>query len=129
MNLPPFCDGFITAALNRLDAHLWYLSEEKTFLVFFFKQLTVNEKDQCRKKMLRYKPKSSLIALQKLGKMVTPEVKKFTTIKKPIWTKFVSDFRKNGNSTNFAGRVEALQWENDSNYNFLKKTLSKITIN
>ena len=34
-NLPPFFDGFITAALNRLDAHLWYLSEEMAFLGFF----------------------------------------------------------------------------------------------
>ena len=35
-NLPPFFDGFITAALNRLDAHLWYLSKEMAFLAFFF---------------------------------------------------------------------------------------------
>ena len=53
-NLPSFCDGCITAALNRLDAHLWYLSEEMAFLAFFSKQLTVNEKDQCRKEMLQY---------------------------------------------------------------------------
>ena len=39
---------------------------------FFSNQLTVNEKDQCRKEMLRYKSKSSL-ALQKVGKMVRPE--------------------------------------------------------
>ena len=26
-----FFDGFITAALNRLDAHQWYLSEEMAF--------------------------------------------------------------------------------------------------
>ena len=34
-NLSPFCDGFITAALICLDAHLWYLSEEMAFLSFF----------------------------------------------------------------------------------------------
>ena len=33
--LPPFFDGFITAARNRLDAHLWYQSEEMAFLAFF----------------------------------------------------------------------------------------------
>ena len=76
-NLSSFCDGFITAAINRLDAYLWYLSEEMAFLAFFSKQLTVNKKDQCRKEMLRYKPKSNL-ALQKLGKVVTPELKKCT---------------------------------------------------
>ena len=101
-NLPPFCDGFITAAPYRLDAHVWYLSEEMALLTFFSKQLTANEKDQCRKEMLRYKPKSSL-ALQKLGKVVTPELKKCTKIKKPIWTKFDSDSCKNGNSTYFFG--------------------------
>ena len=101
-NLPPFCDGFIAAALNRLDAHLRYLSEEMAFLAFFSKQLTVNEKKHCRKEMLRYKPKWSL-AFQKLGKVVTPEVKKCTRIKEPIDTKFVSDSRKNGNITKFFG--------------------------
>ena len=73
------CDGFITAALNRLDAHLWYLSEEMAFLAFFSKQLTVNKKDQCRKEMLRYKLKPSP-ALHKLGKVVTPELKTCTKI-------------------------------------------------
>ena len=34
-NLLPFCDGFITAVLNLLDAHLWYLSEEMALLAFF----------------------------------------------------------------------------------------------
>ena len=34
-NLLPFFDGFITAALNRLDAYLWYLSEKMAFLAFF----------------------------------------------------------------------------------------------
>ena len=70
-NLPPFFDGLIIVALNRLDAYLWYLSE------FFSKQLTVNKNDQCRKEMLRYKTKFSL-RLQKLGKVMTPEVKKCT---------------------------------------------------
>ena len=47
-----FFDGFITAALNRLDAHLGYFSKKMAFLAFFSKQLTVNKKDQCRKEML-----------------------------------------------------------------------------
>ena len=50
------------------------------FLAFFSKQLTVNKKDQCKKEILRYKPKFSL-ALEKLGKMVIPELKKCTKIK------------------------------------------------
>ena len=75
-NLPPFFDGPIIVALNRLDAYLWYLSEEMAFL-FFSKQLAVNKNDQCRKEMLRYKPKFSL-RLQKLSKVMTPEVKKCT---------------------------------------------------
>ena len=70
-NLPPFFDGSVIVALKRLDAYLWYLSE------FFSKQLTVNKNDQCRKEMLRYKPKFSL-RLQKLSKVMTPEVKKCT---------------------------------------------------
>ena len=35
LNLPPFFDSFITAVLNRIDAHLWYLSEEWHFRLFF----------------------------------------------------------------------------------------------
>ena len=71
------------------------------FLAFSLKQLIVNEKDQCRKEMLRYKPKSSF-ALQNLGKVVTPEHKKCTK-KKPTWTKIVSVSHKNENSTDFFG--------------------------
>ena len=115
-NLPPFFDGFITAVLNRLDAHLWYLSEEMAFLAFFPKQLTINKKDQCRKKMLQYKPKSSL-ALQKLGKMVTPEFKKCTKIKSLFGPKSVLISAKMEKAPTFL-EVQALQWENDSNYNF-----------
>ena len=80
-NLTPFFDGFTTAALNRLEAHLWYLSEK--VWAFFSKQLTVNKKQQYRKEMLRYKPKSSL-ALQNLSKVVTPQLNNCTKIKKPI---------------------------------------------
>ena len=101
-NLPPFCDGFLTAALNRLEAHLWYVSKEMAFLAFFSKQLTVNEKDQCRKEMLRYKPKSSL-ALQKIRQSGDTGAQTMDKNKKPVWTKFVFDSRKNGNSTNFFG--------------------------
>ena len=88
--------------------------------------MTVNKKHQCEKEMLQYKPKSSL-DLPTLDKMVTPELKKCTKIKKSIWTKVASDFRKNGNSTNFFESA-SLQWENDSNYNFSKKALGKMQV-
>ena len=94
--------GFITAAPSCFDAYPWYLSEEMAFFTFFQRSFTVNETDQCRKEMLQYKPKSSL-ALQKLSKVVIPELKKCTKIIKPIWTRFISDSGKNGNSTNFFG--------------------------
>ena len=74
--------------------------------------------------MLRHKPKPSL-ALQKLGKMVTSELKKCTKIKKlfgPNW--FLISAKMETALTVL--EVQALQWESDSNYNFLKKALSKM---
>ena len=53
--------------------------------------------------------------------------KMYKNKKKPIRTKFVSDFRKNGNSTNLL-EVQELRLENDSNNNFLKKALSKMQV-
>ena len=54
----------------------------------------------------------------KIGQNGDTRDQKMYNNKKHIWTKVVSDSRKNGNSTNFFG-VQALRWENDSNYNFL----------
>ena len=48
-NFPPFFDGFITAALNRLDAHLWYLSEEMAFLAFFLNAVVCQQKRSMQK--------------------------------------------------------------------------------
>ena len=45
-NLSPFCDGFITVALNRRDAHLWYLCEE---MAFFFKAVDCQRKISMQK--------------------------------------------------------------------------------
>ena len=52
--------------------------------------------------MLRYKPKSSL-ALQKIRQSGDTGAQTMYKNKKPVWTKFVFDSRKNGNSTNFFG--------------------------
>ena len=75
--------------------------------------------------MLLYKSTPSL-ALQKLGKVVTPELNKCTK-KTTIWTKFVSDSRKNGNSTNCFGSTSFAMGKRFQR-NFLKKTLSKMQV-
>ena len=126
LNLSPFFDGFIPAALNCLFAHLWYLSEEMPFLAFLLKQLTVNEKHQCSKEMLRYKPKSGL-ALQKLVKVVSPELKKCTKTKNLFGPSWFLIPAKMETAPTFL-EVQALQWENNFRYNFLKKTLSKMQV-
>ena len=95
------------------------------FLAFSLKQLIVNEKDQCRKEMLRYKLKSSF-ALQNLGKVVTPEHKKCTK-KNLLGPKSFLFPTKMKTAPTFLD-VQTLQRENDSNYNFLKKTLSKMHV-
>ena len=95
-------------------------------MAFFSKQLTVNEKDQCRDEMLRYKPKFSL-ALQKLGKVVTPELKNCTKIKNLFRPNSFLIPAKMETAPNFL-EVQGLQWESDSNYKFLKKTLSKMQV-
>ena len=70
--------------------------------------------------MLRYKPKSGL-ALQKLVKVVSPELKKCTKIKNLFGPNWFLISAKMETAPNFL-EVQALQWEN----NFLKKTLSKM---
>ena len=67
--------------------------------------------------MLRYKPKSSL-ALQKLGKVVTLELKKCTKKKKKLFgpNSFLITAKMETAPTFL--EVQALLWENDSNYNF-----------
>ena len=92
----------------------------------FSKQLTVNEKDQCWKEMLRYKSKSSL-ALQKSGKVVKPNLKKCAKIKNLFRPNSFLIPAKMETAPPFL-EVQALQWENDSNYNFLKKTLCKMLV-
>ena len=93
---------------------------------FFSKQLTVNEQDQCRKEILRYKPKSSL-ALQKLDKLVAPELKKCTNIKNLFGPNSFLIPAKRETALTFL-KVQALQWENDSKYNSLTKALSKMQV-
>ena len=62
--------------------------------------------------MLRYKPKSSL-ALQKLGEMVTPELKKRTKIKN-LFGPNLFLIPANMETPSTFLKVQALQWENDS---------------
>ena len=76
--------------------------------------------------MLQYKLKSSL-ALQKLGKIVTPELKKCTKIKQLFGPNSFLIPAKMETAPTFL-EVQALQWEYDSNYNFLKKPLSKMKV-
>ena len=46
----PLCFSLsVTAALNLLDAYLWYLSEEMAFLALFSNQLSIDEKEQGEK--------------------------------------------------------------------------------
>ena len=43
-NLAPFCDGFITAALYRLDAHVWVPQRSNGTFDFFFKAVDCQRK-------------------------------------------------------------------------------------
>ena len=76
--------------------------------------------------MLRHKPKSSL-ALKKLGKMVTPELKKCTKIKTLFGPNSFLISAKMETAPTFL-EVQALQWKSDPNYNFLKKALGKMQV-
>ena len=93
------------------------------FGFFFSKQLTVNEKDQCRKEIVGIQTEIQSCS-SKIRQNGDTRAQKMYKHKKPIRTKFVSDSRKNRNSTNFFGSTG----ENDSNYNFLKKALSKMQV-
>jgi len=125
-DLPPYFHKFIAATLNRLDAHLWYVSEEMVFLALFSKQISDTEKEQCRKELLKNERKSN-ITLQKLGKMVTPELKKGTKIKSLIGpNSFLIPTRMKVEAKFL--KVRASEWEQDSSYNFFENALGKLQV-
>ena len=96
-----FFDGFITAALNRLDAHLWYFSKKMAFLAFFFKAVDCQQKRSMQKgnAVIQIEIQSCFSKIRQNGEN---RAKKMHENKTPTWTKVVSDIRKNGNSTSFA---------------------------
>ena len=64
---------------------------------------------------------------QKLRKMVIPELKKCTKIKNLFGSKSLLIPAKIKTAPTFF-EAQALQWENDSNYNFLKKARNKMQV-
>ena len=126
-NLPPFYDGFITAALNCLKAHLWYLSKEMAFLSFFFKAVDCQRKRPMQKGNVAIQTEIQSCSW-KFKQNGDTRAQKMYKNKKPILTKFHSDSRKTGNSTNFFGNTSFAMAKSNSNHNFIKKALSKMQV-
>ena len=63
------------AMREKLNLHLWYLSEELVFLCLFSKLLSDAEKNLCAKAMKRYHLKKDL-SLNPSGKLTTPVLSK-----------------------------------------------------
>ena len=123
-DLPPCFSLYVTAALNRLDAHLRYLSEEMAFLALFLNQLSVGEKEQCRKEMLMHE-KASKHTLQNLGKVII--LKNGTKMKNlfgPNSYLIPARLRKKPSFL----KVHASKWEKDSSYSFFRNVLCKMQV-
>ena len=96
-------------------------SAKKWHFWLFSKQLAVNEKDQCRKEMLRFKPRSSQYCSLAIRQSGDTRAQKTCKNKKKLFgpNSFLIPAKIETGATFL--EVQALQWENDFNCNFLKK--------
>ena len=67
MNHQPF-ERFKKAMSEKLECHLWFLSEELVFTCLFSDLLTDSQKNKCAQALRSHKPS------EQLGKLVTPQL-------------------------------------------------------
>ena len=125
-NLPSFFDGFIAAALSRFDALLWYLSEEVAFLAFFFKAVGCQQKRSMQKGNVAIQTQIQFCS-SKITQNGDTKAQKMYKNKNLLGLKSFLIPTRMETAPTFL-EVQALQWKNYSNYNFLKKALGKMLI-
>ena len=125
--LPTYFKDFVPVMINRMAAHMWYLSESLVFLVLFSTKVSDFEKEKCRKAMLKYK-EASKTSLKKLGKLITPvNVTSSTKLHQlfgpdswliPVKMSANVDFLE----------VPAKNWENEPSFIVLREMLKDIQV-
>lgn len=118
---------YANAMLNRLDAHLWFLSEELVVLCLFSTNLTDHVKRQCAKQMLQYWGRMEE-GYTRRGKLITPELRERTQ----LWDLFGPGswllFKLLGIEGKSFVKKSVGEWESDMDYRKVKNVVENIKV-